>query len=129
MIKGLAFRTDGTIAAVELPDGGYFGDQVEAINAALGSEWYDVIDLDGIGLFFALDAARSGNLNPELTCVARAFGFAGCLMGTGLFVGLDSETGTVRSLSDEQLSKLVIAWGGFNKRQAYALLERAVFTG
>lgn len=105
MLNGLKITTDAVIEAVGIQD----GVDVVGINAALGSDWYDLIPVtDTLDLF--VDRDQGEEVNAALTAIMQANGYAGAIHGTGMFFGADPETGTTGSLTDAQLAALVTSY-------------------
>lgn len=107
MLTGIKVNTDGTLVVVQIEDANH----VTGIQQALDARWYDVASMrPGLDVFVDDEGLFTSKLNPTLTAMAQAFGYAGVLHGPGIFFGVTEHDGATVSLDAAQIAAVATQW-------------------
>jgi hypothetical protein len=109
-VHGLRITLDGTLEDVEMPRES--GRLANALNAAIGSDLFDLVGLeDDIDLFVDDEGMYRSEPNPALSLVARRLGNQqSVLFGAGVFLRGHISTGENHSLTDTQRDRITTAY-------------------
>ncbi len=113
MVKGLVIGTDGTLRRVEFADD--TGDaRLDGMYTAIGCRMVDVVGYsDTIDVWVDDEGIYNSVLNVELSImldIRHGGRGQGAWAGAGLFLGVDQESGTSRSLTPAEEAEVIRDW-------------------